>query len=97
MVTHDVAVVGFHPMNETLLQQEIERPVNRGWLGLRLADPELIQQIVGADRARLLGHQAQHFSTLRSQTHTALQAHLFGLNQNLLRRHVCHENSPLDK
>ena len=70
-------------MDKPLLQQKIQRAIDRRRLGLRFGDAQQIEQVISADCTGLLSHQTQHFQPLRRQSHIALLAEAFRLRQQL--------------
>ena len=72
-------------MDKPLLQQKIQRAIDRRRLGLRFGDAQQIEQVISADCTGLLSHQTQHFQPLRRQSHIALLAEAFRLRQQLFR------------
>jgi hypothetical protein len=92
MKATDESVEGFQPVNEIVLEQKIQRPVD-GWrrrpglLGL-----ELVEQIVGLDRPVGGQYQLKHAPTRRCQPQPTLAAMLFNFTDNLFGLHGCYSS-----
>ena len=77
MVAGDVGVDRLELVDETLLEKEIERAIDRGWRGVPVAFAQLIEQVVGLDRFARRGDKRQHFPAQGSEPQSALLAGLF--------------------
>lgn len=77
VATEDEGVEGFHLVGEALLEQEVERPVDGGRLGVGLGLLQLGQQIVGADGVAMGGKQLEDLAPGRGEADPPLFAEAF--------------------
>ena len=64
-------------MDETLLQEEIERPIDRRRRRVPVVLAQPVEQIVGLDRLARRGDQLEHFPAQRGEPQATLLAGLF--------------------
>ena len=87
MTAHDEAIQGIHLVQQTLLDQEVECPIN----GRRCSDTALALQIgqdlIGLDDAIILKHQLEDVPTQGGELAASAQAVLLGRVQIALLVH----------
>lgn len=74
MVTADERVDRFELVDETVLKQEVERPIDRWRRGHTGAVLEMIEQVIGLDRNRCFGDELQHAQANRGEAQAAFIA-----------------------
>lgn len=74
VAAEDEGVERLHLVGESLLEQEVEGPVDGGRLGMGLGLLQLGQQIIGADGIAMGGKQPEHLAPGRCETDPALLA-----------------------
>lgn len=74
MAAEDEGVERLHLVGKPLLEQEVERPVDGGGLGMGLGPLQLGQQIIGADGIAMSGKQSEHLAPGGGEADPALLA-----------------------
>ncbi len=78
MQAGDKSVAAFNLVHQPVRAQEFQRPVNRHWRMAHAFLRHLVDNVIGADGAMVLGHAAQDVAPLLGQPRAALDAHPLG-------------------
>ena len=76
-----IGIEALNAMNQTVCQQKIERPVDRGGRAVKTLGPQLFQNSVGSLGLMAAPHQFQYPLALRRQTPPALSTDASRLGQ----------------